>query len=118
MNMPVIINSKDYEDKYGLLGKQILIASNKTTIFKASEKAKYVMANINICNPNTVDAIIKLWISYKYEPELIDIYEHNIVLKPDANYIRTNVIIGPKEILIAESSVDNVVIRLDGHDDK
>jgi len=117
-NNPTIINSKDYKDRNGLLGKAILNVDDYTTVLEISEYSKSVTININLVNTNEDAAVVSIWISDNSIPDLIDIYESKLILESSAVYNRNNIILSSGEKIIALSNIDNVVMRIDGYDNR
>jgi hypothetical protein len=115
---PVIRNSADYKNRNGLLGKKILSQNVITEVYNVSEISNYVTCNINLVNNSGGVAEVKLWISSEKVPSEIDLLESKIVLEPDAVYIRSVLILNKLETIFAESNSGNVIIRIDGYDDR
>jgi hypothetical protein len=111
-----VISAGDNKDIDGLLGKEILANNVMKSIFKARKNSKYTNLNLNIVNIDSTDVNVRLWITTNKLPSDIDIIESNIVLKPDAVYFRSNIILGPSEILYAISGNGHCVIRAEGYE--
>jgi len=105
------------KDVNGLLGKALLEPNITTRIFKVKDKARYCNCNINITNASGAQAHVKFYISYRDTPELEDLVESNIVLEPDAVYVRTNMVLGGNETIYILSDVGNVICRVEGFED-
>jgi hypothetical protein len=118
MKNPSIRNSWDYEDRNGLLGKAILTANEVINVFTVSDKSKFVIANINVVNTNANEIEFTLWVSEDKTPSLIDIIEYKVKLEPYATFVRTLFIMDKLESIFAQSDSNDVIIRIDGYDDR
>lgn len=110
----VIKNSKDDKDRNGGLGRSLLVANEMVEVYRVKDRSRYCNSNVNIVNPNNVNAEVKLWISLGKTPTDIDLVESRIILEPDAVYVRTNMVMGPNEAVFALSNTAGVVIRIEG----
>lgn len=110
----VIKDSKDDKDRNGGLGKALLLANELTLIYRVKERSRYCNCNLNVVNPKTTDAEVKIWITREKLPGDVDLIESKILLSPDAVYVRTNLVIGPNEAVFAQSNIEGTVIRVEG----
>jgi hypothetical protein len=113
--MPIEIrNAEDYRNKTGNLGKALLVAHRQTKIYEVNSKGKSCLANFNIVNFGQEDANLTIWISFAKVPDVIDLYETKLILKPDSVYFRTGIVLSPSESVFVRSTTDNVVVRIEG----
>ncbi len=104
----------DNKDRNGGLGRAVLQANSISLIYRVKHNARYCNSNINIVNPTAVQVRVKVWVSYNDTPQPEDMVESNVVLEPDAVYVRTNMVIGPNEAVFMQSDTSGVVCRVEG----
>lgn len=114
----IIINHNDKKDRQGLLAKANLQANELVKLCELSSFTYSLIIAINILNANDESTSVSYWISDKDSPENIDLIERNIILNSDAVYIRNNIVMGLNEKLFIRSDKDNVIVRVDGYDNR
>lgn len=109
---------EENRSKYGLIAKAVLTPSEIFKLHQVSEKTKIVECAINICNLGAADAHVRLWFSHDNHPSDVDVVEPYIKIKPNEVFIRQTFWISQNEIVYIMSDQPNVVVRLDGYDQR
>lgn len=115
---PRVLNFNDKKDRQGLIAKAILEANVKTKICELSKFTSNLIIAINIVNAGDETAEINIWATENDTPELIDLIEYKISLEPNAVFLRNTIIIDGEEKIYIESTKNNVVVRIDGYDNR
>lgn len=112
-------STKESLNKFGGLAKKLLDANAITNIYKVSTKLQYSQVTINIVNNNNVDVNFSIWISSNLDtPEEADLLETNVILSKYDTFFRSNVVLGPDEIVYCRANSGHVIVRVEGFEDR
>lgn len=99
----------------GRLGKNALAATTNTTVYTVPATVAYAEVSVYALNTSASNATFRLAVSTAATPATADYLEYGAEIPANGGVLeRTNIVCSPGELIVAYSSVANVVVRVSG----